>query len=375
MTRLAYQHQLYLVDDRLLHDTSCTDEACSAAHIEALLERGLTGEIGAEAAAATNAFLDAVEADTEYKDKMDKAYAAVTPICLLHADLGCVGAMRKALDWMYPHGYVLPDGSKEHTTFSMLAQYRSVFADATTQRYASDLALRVLHRLSRGDLGVDADDALYGEGLDAFHGDVDRFWRFMVVYSTRGAAWATSYRLAQPDNQPLFAAFMVISAAMGRLDLAFADRDAAWSYTPRFATSCYQPKPYHYWMTAGFAYLLRQEGYGARTSRLVARLLGAMYELGSTTMGRRPDDVFFAPTFDTVVNRTRREVVHHALGADLGLAPREPPTQSFDATYRAVLDASKPLPALSEAEMRERIKDDATKWKYWTDLVGYYSLR
>src|SRR5690606_5927022 len=131
-----------------------------------------------------------------------------------------------------------------------------------------------------------------------FEGDYDRIWKFLIVYATRGAGWATGYKLVGVDNQPMFAAMMVVSSAMGYLDTAWFPTGRAWSYAGATENTCFQPKPYHYWMTGGFAYLLRQEGYTVRTAKQVARLLGAMYEVASDTMGRDPDRVFFVPTYD-----------------------------------------------------------------------------
>jgi hypothetical protein len=365
MARLAWEHQLELARERL-----------EEADVVALLERGTTQEISPEAVAHTRSFLDQVELDQSFKDEMDQAQAAVTPICLYHLDPQCISAMNKALGWMYPRSYKVPGPPVQWFTFSMLPEFRSVFSDTETQRSASRLALEARRLVETApDERLDADD-LYSLGLRAFNGDADRFWRFMIVYATRGAAWATASKLAHQDTKPLFAAFMVLSAAMGVLDTDAMASGSPWSYGPGAHSTCFQPKPYHYWMSAGYAYLLRREGYGERTARLVSRLLGAMYELGSTTMDRDPTAVFFVPTFDTIVNRARRELTHHYLGAEFGLAAGSAaPTQDFDATFLEIMEASEPLPVLSDEEMATRIADNQTKWSYWTKLTGYYFHR
>jgi hypothetical protein len=360
MARLSWDHQLYMAKE-LLHED-----------VEPMLERGLTGEIGAEAAQHANAYLDLVEQNTSFQDVMNQAYAAARPICIYHANLiECPAAMKKALDWMYPHQYRETDPPLGTITISMVPFYRIVFTDTRTQVLASKLALRLLRRIEAGEPAVDG-PTLYAMGLEEFEGDADRFWRFMVAYATRGAAWATSYKMVTDDNKPVFAAMMVVSAAMGYLDTIYNRSGTAFSYAQDAVSTCYQPKPYHYWMAAGYAYFLKRAGYSDGTSRLVARLLGAMYEISSTTYGRTPEDVFFVDTFDTKVNRARREVAHHFLGAQLGATPDAPPTQSFDATILALLDESQPLPDVSDAEMHRRLQDSATKWRLWTDLVGYY---
>jgi hypothetical protein len=275
---------------------------------------------------------------------------------------------------MYPRMYA-PDGSAgEHFTFSMVSTYRSVFSDTLTQKYAARLAAQLIDAVEiPGTKGAAALQPLYDRGLAAFEGDQDRFWDFMIVYATRGAAWAAAAPMVGDDNRPLFAAFMVISAAMGVLDTAADQAGTAFSYGAiAGGDTCFEPKPYHFWMAAGFAYKLKKAGYSAKTVELVARLTGALYEVGSTTEGRNPDEVYFVPEYDRKVNRVRRELTHHFLGAQLGLHAANPPPAAFDATLGRFLDASSPLPVMSAEEMTAKIQDDLTRWKYWTSLTGYY---
>lgn len=373
MARLAWEHQLAMIAERVAPD------------LETLLVRGTTGEIGAEAVQHTTAFLDEVERDQSFKEEMEQAYAAVTPICLYHLDTQCVGAMKKVLGWMYPRSYQLPGPPRESFTFSMVPFYREVFRDVTTLRAASRMALDLLNAIEDGGATRAPSRLVPSDvmtmGLAAFDGDEDRFWKFMIVYATRGAAWATASALAHDDTRPLLAAFMVISAAMGVLDTAALPSGSPWSYPEGSVSTCFQPKPYHFWMAGGYAYLLRKEAYGARTSKRVARLLGAMYELGSTTMDRDPNAVFFVPTYHTLVNRARREVTHHYLGAELGAASAEASWErnpidaaqlDFDATLLAMMEHSEPLPELTDADMLKQLEDAPTKWRYWTDLTGWY---
>ena len=120
--------------------------------------------------------------------------------------------------------------------------------------------------------------------------------------------------------------------------------------------------------------MLEQRGYSNRTVRLVSRLMGALYEVGSDTTGRDPDAVFFADTYATKVNRTRREVAHHHLGTEFGLSSGSQSGQDFDAIIGTLINNSEPLPDIADDVMSDRIKDSMTRWQYWTRLVGYYSL-
>lgn len=360
MAELAWRHQITMLETRLGESTRM------------LLERGLTGQIGDEARQHTSAFLNEVEKNTSFDMQMQKAKDAVTPLCLLYFDALCIGAMNRTLDLMHPRSFRLDVKPREYFTFSMIPVYRELFADAKTQKYASRLALEILDRL-KADSGPKSGETLYELGLKAFAGDIDRFMKFMIVYATRGAAFATAYQMVHADNKPLFGALMVISAAMGYFDTLRMPDARPWSYLPETVSSCYQHKPYHYWMAAGFSYLMEREGTPRRTAILVARLLGAMYELGSTTMDRKPEAVFFVPPYATIVNRSRREVTHHLLGAEFGVRALRPQVQDFDEAFQKIIEGSKPLPDLSDDEMRQKISDPVTKWRYWSGLVGFYT--
>lgn len=372
MADLAWLQQLYMTQERVGTLGTCADRSCLVQGVTATLERGEDTTIGDEAILHTNAFLDEVQQNTAFQEQMEKALAGVRPLCLLHLNLECSGAMTTALNWMYPRSYRLSREPPEAMTFSMLAATREVFTDTLTQKYASRMALHLLRAIEAGDYDSVGGEAFYPMAERFFEGDYDRLWKFIAVYATRGAAWATGYKMVHDDNKPIFAAMMVISSAMGVLDTYLDDVDSSWSYVANTSNTCFQPKPYHYWMAGSFAYLLRKEGYSARTSKQVARLLGAIYEVGSTTMGRDPDEVFFVPTFDPKVNRVRREVAHHVLGSMVGIDYRTPPSSDFDRALGRLMQASQPLPAYSDDEMRSRIADMPTRWRLWTDLTGFY---
>ncbi len=363
MADLAWEQQLHMARERVGGD------------VEATLVRGEATSIGSEAAELTSAFLDEVEENTAFQEQMETALAGARPLCLLHLNpIECPAAMTTALNWMYPRSYRLSREPPEAMTFSMLAATRAVFTDTLTQRYATRMALHLLRAIASGEDRAVRDEAFYPMAVRFFEGDYDRLWNFIAVYSTRGAAWATAHRMVHADNQPLFAAMMVISSAMGLLDTRMAGEGAVWSYVDASESTCFQPKPYHYWMAGSFAYLLRKEGYSEYTSKQVARLLGAIYEVGSTTMGRDPDEIYFVPMFDPKVNRVRREISHHVLGSEVGISFREPATPAFDGVLDRLMQESEPLPDYSEAEMREKIEDKPTRWRLWTGVTGFYEV-
>jgi hypothetical protein len=368
--QLSLYHQLYMVKTRLMDGQSCTGDGCLLKEVTTELQKGLTTEVDADSVATTNAFLDKVETNTAFKAQMDKAYDAVKPMCAYHANLECVPALKLALDWMYPRSFRLDVTPKEYFTVSMIPFYRKFFADTKSQKYASRFALTLLDAVAKRMTLLP--ESFYQMGLKSFEGDQERFWQFIVVYATRGAAWATAYPMVGPGNKYSFMALMVVSSAMSYFDFYHGQHQEGWSYGTIATNSCYQPKPYHYWMAAAFAHLLAEAGYTSTTAKLVGRLTGAMYEIGSTTVGRHPDLLYFAPPYSVGPNTSRRDITHHYLGTEFGAWPSESSFISFDQELGQFMSASRPLPTMSDDEMRERIKDPLTRWRYWTRLTGFY---
>jgi hypothetical protein len=372
MADIGLLQQSSVALERLYPEYDCVGSECGLEKLRVALESSRGSIISSETQNHTNAFLDMVEEDQKFKPMMDKAYSSVNAVCLYHANLECPRAMRQALDWMYPRSYSVNELTKESMTYSMLRFYREVFLDSRTQDYLIELAVRVIDQMIEYQNGGKEPQALFELAAEIFGDDVEKMWLAMAVYATRGAAFATGYKMVTAENRGGFAALMLISAAMNWFDRRLLHTGNAWSYAQNTHTTCYQPKPYHFWMAASFAFLLRREGYSEKTAVLVSRLLGAMYEAGSTTYGRRPDDVFFVPTFDPIVNRARREIAHHAAGADFGIAFRQKSQIDFDLELSGFLDRSKDLPQISEEQMRQRIESPLDRWRLWTDLMGFY---
>jgi hypothetical protein len=372
MAEVALLHQASIALERLYPELNCDGSDCGLKEFRQAIAASRGTTISAKTQQHTNAFLDVVESDQKFKPMMDKAYSSVNVICLYHTNLECPRAMRQALDWMYPRSYSLSEATKESMSFSMLKFYREVFLSEPTQDNLIELALRVIDQIEQRKLSNVEPIAFFELATEVFGADIDQLWLAMTVYATRGAAFATGYQMVTAENRGGFAAMMLISAAMNWFDRQLIGNGRTWSYASETTSTCYQPKPYHFWMSASFAYLLRRQGYSAQTSVLVSRLLGAMYEAGSTTYGRQPDEVFFVPMFDPIVNRTRREIAHHAAGADFGIGFQSQSPIDFDSELNGFLERSRPLPQLSEEEMRKRIESPLDRWRLWTDLVGFY---
>jgi hypothetical protein len=373
LQRLSWLQQLTLIGERLFPESTCSDGVCDEKLITALLN-GLRGQsISAETIKYTSEFLDVVEQDQKFKPMMDKAYNAIAPICTYHSSIACSSAMKWLLDQMYPHSYsTVINGQKESFTFSMLPSYRKIFTDDRTQDLLIAAALDVLKLVQHSNDG-NAPHATFFEIMTArFSGEETRMWDAITVLATRGAAWATATAMVRHDNRGVFAALMILSAAMSVLDQPELNRNSAWSYSEDTQTTCYQPKSYHFWMAASFAWHLQSRGHSQRTALLVSILLGAMYETGSTTYGREPDDVFFVPTFATIVNRARRELTHQRLGARFGVEPKVEASIKFDDELELFLSRSKSLPEVSAEEMKELISSPLKRWQLWTSLMGFY---
>jgi|GEM_PF-1577173 len=372
---VSWLQQLTLIGERLFPEKVCPDGVCNEQVIESYLTAMRGQPISDETKKHTNDFLAVVEQDQKFKPMMDKAYEAVIPICAYHSSLGCQSAMRWLLDQMYPRSYsTIINGYKESFTFSMVPSYRKVFTDELTQDRIIAAALIAL-QLSRQNLDRQTNHSVFFDIMaSAFVGEEQRLWDVLTVLATRGAAWATATDMVRNDNRGTFAALMVLSAAMPLLDQRGLAQSKAWSYIADATTTCYQPKSYHFWMAASFARQLHNSGYSHHTAELVPVLLGAMYESGSTTYGRQPDDVFFVTTFDPIVNRTRRELTHHRLGAKWSIRPETLEKLSFDRELELFFYRSSALPNVSTEEMRRMISSPLKRWQLWTDLVGFYEV-
>lgn len=375
IAKVAWLYQLYLTSEtmnlsrgRYFQSARFQDYFQS---VRNLLVKGQTAQVTEASKAYTARVQASAKQNKDYKKMMDEAYGNVNALCLYHKSLQCRKALKQALDWMYPRE-IRNSKFRWTGTFSLVDHYGYVFNDSKTMQYASNLALYLLDFVGSGRSQRMKIPEFYELGVKFFQGDMDRFWTFMGFMATRGSSFTLMYPIAHQDTKPLFASLMVISATMSLLDTLWLPTGTSFSYAKGNKNTCHQGKPYHYWMSGAYSYLLARQGYSKRTSILVARLLGAMYEVSSRTYGRQPEAVFFAETFAPVVMRSRREIIHHQLGSEIGIRGSHP--QNFDSAMKRVIDNVQPIPQMPVDELRKKLQDPLTKWRYWTGLMSYYEI-
>jgi hypothetical protein len=182
----------------------------------------------------------------------------------------------------------------------MFELYEEFLTDPRYAQALPRLALKIRERLRRAEAGDVATDgffladtiASFAETGASREDAVEYAWKWMAIYSTRGASFQKFYQFLHERQLGLGLAILAASSGASALDqYRYADkRTMAKSYTlpELLSTSCYYGKPYHFWMSAYFTRRLDREGYGARGGALAAYVTGALYEFGSDTRGRDP---------------------------------------------------------------------------------------
>jgi hypothetical protein len=101
-------------------------------------------------------------------------------------------------------------------------------------------------------------------------------------------------------------------------------------------TDCAYGKPYHFWMAAGLADLLRRSGYPELTSAVAVYSMGLGYELLEIGNGRDPRELLKLERYHPAVNQARLDVFMKALGAAWGVSSDQPdqPRDYRPALYR-----------------------------------------
>jgi hypothetical protein len=205
----------------------------------------------------------------------------------------CTKALRRLGAIMHPKAY---DGF----VYSMFDLYEEFLTDVRYAQALPRLALKIRERLRRAEAGDIATDGFYlTDTIASFaetgasHAEsVEYAWKWMAIYSTRGASFQKFYQLLHERQLGLGLALLAASSGASALD-QYRHRDPrsmmkSYTLPNAFPTSCYYGKPYHFWMSAYFTRRLEREGYGARGGALAAYATGALYEFGSDTRGRDP---------------------------------------------------------------------------------------
>jgi hypothetical protein len=155
----------------------------------------------------------------------------------------------------------------------------------------------------------------------------------LMAYSTRGAAL-----MEEPITNDLPAiALGVLSTAISYLDrLQLSRGQPSYFLPPGVRTDCAYGKPYHFWMAAGLADLLRRSGYPELTSAVAVYSMGLGYELFGDANGRDPRALLKLERYHPAVNQARLDVFMKALGAAWGVSSDQPdqPRDYRPALYR-----------------------------------------
>jgi hypothetical protein len=193
----------------------------------------------------------------------------------------------------------------------------------------------------------------------------------LMAYSTRGAAL-----MEEPITNALPAiALGILSTSISYLDrLQLSRGQPSYFLPPGVRTDCAYGKPYHFWMAAGLADLLRRSGYPELTSAAAVYSMGLGYELLSTGFNDRdPRLLLTLERYHPAVNQARLDVFMKALGAAWGVSSDQP-DKSRDyrpALYRQFARSgklSKPAQALLGRMVKSYPELDFLPG--WADLIA-----
>lgn len=201
----------------------------------------------------------------------------------------------------------------------------------TDPKYEAPLlraALTALDRFEAGEKGGKIATDVFMDLFRAFikqgnapAASLDYTWNVLGAYGTQGASIAVLEPYVHPSTVYALAAFEIVSAGMGALDL-FADPDSQTFYSLPSAVrgACRFAKPYHFWLSAYIAYHLRKTGLTEAQATVLTHLLGYLYEAGSRTNGREfPAKAFTRDGLLTTHNDSiRAAIVAKDLGAVYG---------------------------------------------------------
>lgn len=180
----------------------------------------------------------------------------------------------------------------------------------------------------------------------------------LAVFSSRGAAWF-KHNLPNNDSSSLKSILIITTAIQFFDKITYAIWGKQFSIPTQIKTSCYYPKPYHFWMAAYMAYdASYNERISQRGALVATHLLGAAYEMArigilgyrSTFQIPFTKDQFKSPG----ANMIRIDLTFNTLGAWFGAIG------SQELYKMIILDADKALDQVF-SNSSEIILDDLDK--------------
>ncbi|MBC7387216.1 MAG: hypothetical protein H7301_13775 [Cryobacterium sp.] len=232
---------------------------------------------------------------------IEKVTSNALTLCRAHGPLssahGCMQALQKTSRRMHPSKIGV-------FAYSRLDLIDQLLTDPRFAQALPLLALRIHARILgnwKGSKKIRPEGAFFTDTYEAFASlglskveAEDYAWKWMGIYSTRGASFSNLYELLHERQLSLGYAILGVSSGASALD-QIAYPSAPYTLPRVYVSHCFYGKPYHFWMNAFFTRELIGEGFTKTASTLAAYITGVLYEFGSESMGRDPSRAMKEP--------------------------------------------------------------------------------
>lgn len=257
--------------------------------------------------------------------------------------------------------------------------------------YAAEMALKRAEFIEPSELkpGTVFDDLVEGyrrQGLNEKTA-INHAFEIMGFYASRGASTSAYWMIFHHGNRHLGLALQVLSSVIQRIDLKIINtaqnhlQRHLYSYPGVMKTKCYFPKPYHFWMPAYYAHILREKKIPKITAYTVPFLLSVGYQFNSKTDGRDPKKVFFNPLYDSYNNMIRNDLALAQAGVSFGSNPYSRYTIALDAGVRRIINHAQPFIKISDEKMNLLIQQPEIRRSLWnrrfqpfSNFVPFYRI-
>jgi hypothetical protein len=336
--------------------------------------------------ANTRARIAAVRSTGAYEqDHLDLLKEKAEYFCAFHgsglpggqlpsATKACTKGLRELLTDTQP--YII-----ESSAYAELGLFEEFLTDPIYARVLPRLALRVIGRIGAETEGNFSTGDFYSDTLASF-GEIVKdpkaaanyAWKWIAIYSTRGASFGALTALLHDRQLGLGISILQVSTGMSYLDsLRHGANRGSYSIPAKIKTDCFFGKPYHFWLSAYFARKIRLEGAKREPSTLAAFLTGAFYEYGSQTAGRDPTRALTDPSDGQYPKWEKINLYFDALGARFGWDAEDRSAKEIDHDD-ALVEALKENPLLSKVEIFQKQTKDQIRYLYWVSKYRPYDL-
>jgi len=334
-----------------------------------------------------------------FKNDLSQVEFAAPYLCKFYlGSKECIEAVSKVLGWMNPRLYYWFDYDSKQLIYSSVSIEDELFLfmkEPFLRKVMAKVALRVRGLVTQATGGKLPREHWFEIVHDEFRQHFlrktlkreevlrqadDWAWRTAGLLATRGVSWTSLLGLGDEESVSVIISFTLMASAMQYLDFLTLETGHPFSYPKQLKTSCHLGRPYHFWMSAYLARRLLADGHKVKDSFLASFLMGMLYELGSTTYGRRPLYPFQSEFMDPYNNGIRANLAFKALGAQWGvgngsssLKPHilPPASMPVDGFIRFLLNHGSPL---NEEQKQIALKENSFRLLHWHRLFVPYLL-